>query len=362
MVAGASTDSFLDDLSGQGAAILRAAIAMRDQSEALSTLGRRRPDGVVVFTGMGGSYHACYAAATLLSERGVLTTMVDAAELLHYRASALTSNALVVAVSQSGESAEVVRLLRGLRRRSPEARPAIVSVTNGLGNATARSADVALDTRAGREGGVSTRTFGAALVVLAAVADLLSGRSVDAALRRVGSGARDAARDVTRILQDRTALERALREWRGSRTELVVLGRGCARAASEMGALTLKEAARLPAESLESGQFRHGPLELAGPQLAAVVVGTEPTTARLDRALAADLARAGASTLLITAGGSGSGNRAGSVLQVDIGGAPRDLRPAAAIVPIQFLAHVAASDRGIRPGQFVHTSKVTTRE
>ena len=70
----------------------------------------------------------------------------------------------------------------------------------------------------------------------------------------------------------------------------MILGRGPARAAAEMGALTLKEAVGIAVESLETAQFRHGPLELVGPDLAAMVIATEPETGDLDLRLAAELA------------------------------------------------------------------------
>ena len=66
-----------------------------------------------------------------------------------------------------------------------------------------------------------------------------------------------------------------------------------------MAALLLKEAARFPAESFEAGQFRHGPLELAGPGLAVAILATEPATRALDQQLATDLAGTGAAVLLI---------------------------------------------------------------
>ena len=61
-----------------------------------------------------------------------------------------------------------------------------------------------------------------------------------------------------------------------------------------MGALTLKEAVGLPIESLQTAQFRHGPLELAGPDLAAIVIATEPETRDLDVGLAGELVALGA--------------------------------------------------------------------
>src|SRR5439155_10087208 len=110
---------------------------------------------------------------------------------------------------------------------------------------------------------------------------------------------------------------------------LALLGRGCARAASEMGALTLKEAVRFPAEALESGQFRHGPLELAGPDFAAVVIATDPVTSALDLRLAADIAKTGAAVLIVSPEGAA---RTG-MLGVAAGALDPAIAPAAAIVP-----------------------------
>jgi len=125
-----------------------------------------------------------------------------------------------------------------------------------------------------------------------------------------------------------------------------------------LGALTIKESAGMPVESLQAAQFRHGPLELAGPELAAIVLATEPETAELDRDLAADLAELGAAVLLVTAGGpvpSGT-------MSIAIGSLDRLLSPAAAVVPAQLLAWRLSVTSGRTPGSYIHASKVTTRE
>ena len=90
--------------------------------------------------------------------------------------------------------------------------------------------------------------------------------------------------------------------WHGGRATTVILARGGARAAAEMGALTLKEAVGMPVESLQTAQFRHGPLELAGPELAAMVIATEPETRDLDLGIADELRRLGAAVWTVTAG------------------------------------------------------------
>lgn len=237
-------------------------------------------------------------------------------------------------------------------------RPLVVSITNGRENPLAEAADISLDTRTGPEEGPTTMTFGATLVVLAAVAGVLAGQPLREVVREVAEMTDRAAAAVGTLLDGHEELADRLVGWWGQRPTVILLGRGTARAASETGALLLKEAARLPAEALESGQFRHGPVELAGPDLAAAIVATEPNTERLDIGIAADLARAGAGVLVA---GRTWGAPAGSQ-QVPLTDVGRALSAALAVVPFQLFAWRLALRGSRRPGSFAIGSKVTTRE
>jgi glucosamine--fructose-6-phosphate aminotransferase (isomerizing) len=352
-------DPFIAEISGQPAAIRRAARGLGDQLPALDQLAdvaAARPRPTPVFTGMGSSYYACYPGVTDLAAAGVAALHVDTAELLHFRMGVLTPRAVLVAVSQSGRSAELVRIANTIRVST--APPTLVSVTNGRANPLAELADIALDTLAGDEAGPSTMTFAAALVAVAAVAGVLAGEPTAGVAARLGAEAEVAAAAAERLLA-KDSLPEELVAWLGDRPTIVLLARGPARAAAEMGALTLKEAVGLPAESLEAAQFRHGPLELAGPDLAAVVVATEPETRDLDTGLATELAAAGGAVLLVTAEAA---DPVTGAARVEVGSIPRALGPAVSILPAQLLAWRLAVMRGRDPGSYLQASKVTTRE
>ena len=361
-------DPFLSEILGQPDAILRAAGLLTDQLGTLTTLARPRADRpLLVFTGMGASYHACYPAVTELADRGVPALHVDAAELLHFRTKLLEDGALVVLVSQSGESAEVVQLANELAGAARG--PFTVSITNGLDNRLASSCDATIDTGAGNEGGPSTLTFAASLVTLAAVAEVLAGVDPRLLVDRVRASATKAAAGAAELLRVPEGAASTLASWQGGRPVTVLLGRGAARAASEMGALLVKETAGLPAEALQSGQFRHGPLELAGPEMAAIVFATEPETASLDRRLGTDLTAAGAAVLMVTADAAGEAsgrplarNDGAGTLHLAVDPVDRLLRPALAIVPVQLLAWRLALERGRTPGLLTRATKVTARE
>jgi glucosamine--fructose-6-phosphate aminotransferase (isomerizing) len=348
-------DPFIAEIAGQPEALMRAGNGAIEQAEALEAAAAPARRGRIVLSGMGSSYDACYPAVTALAASGVATLMLDAAELLHFRLPILRDEDLLVLVSQSGESAETVGVARALRGAARS--PTIACVTNGVDNSLASLADVALDTRAGEETGPSTMTFVCALAVLGALARTIAGAPARDAAATNAQEAGRAADAIAALVADQGLPDRLV-TWHGGRATTVILGRGAARAAAEMGALTIKEAARMPVESLQAAQFRHGPLELAGPGLAAIVLATEPETAELDRELAADLAKLGAAVLLVTAGGLAPVD----AMSIAIGSLDRLLSPAAAVVPAQLLAWRLSLTSGRTPGSYVHASKVTTRE
>ena len=237
-----------------------------------------------------------------------------------------------------------------------------MTVTNGLDNPLAGLADVAFDSAAGREECPSTKTFAACLVALRAVSDAIAEAAAFDADRARAAAAADAERAAAAaagLLRDPDGLADRMRAWCGDGRQLVALGRGTGRAAAEMGALILKEAARRQAESLDTAEFRHGPLELSGPGLAVAIVGTEPATLALDARLAAELAGDGASVMMI-APGRGDAATAGASIAIDE--LHPLLAPAVAVIPLQLLAWRLAAEAGRDPSRMTRASKVTTTE
>ena len=93
--------------------------------ERLATRLGRKSYQRIVLTGMGASFHALYPITLQLVARGFTAIMVETSELVHYQSRFLDSTSLIIVVSQSGQSAEVVRLLEQNRSRA-----ALIAVTN----------------------------------------------------------------------------------------------------------------------------------------------------------------------------------------------------------------------------------------
>ncbi|MGZ4146503.1 MAG: SIS domain-containing protein [Actinomycetota bacterium] len=350
----AGPDPHLKEILGQPDALRRAGDAVRDGE---ATLGRVADAAAerdrAILTGMGSSFDACFPGLEHLAARGVVALHANAAEILHFRVPWITAGSILVLVSQSGGSAEVVRLAE--RARSASQRPFIVTVTNGIANELVDHADVALDMRAGPETAPSSMTFAATLVQMAAIARVLAGDEPATVADEVAHVAARTADGVQEVLDDANDIEERVADVTRSRRTVVVVGRGPARATAEMGALTLQECG-VVADGFEAGAFRHGPFEMAGPGLGAIVVATEERTRSLDLGLADELRETGASVAVLTDDVDAQ-REAIALPAVD----PL-LSPAVSMVPIQLAAHRLAVEAGREPGSYAFATKVTTRE
>ena len=354
-------DLFMTEILDQPQALRRAAALLGGQAEFFAlTESLRDRRGPLLLTGMGSSFHACQAAASAMGQRGVLAVTTNTAELLHFQWRTAAAARAVVLVSQSGRSVEVLRLARKLG--SLARRPRLIAITNGTDNPLTPMVDICLDTAAGVEVGPSTKSYAATFVPLAALVETMSAaasrRSTASALSRVAEAAHAAADAAEQLIKQPDALADELYDWLDGRKRVAILGRGVARGPAETSALVLKEAARFPAEALDAADFRHGPLELAGPDLAVVLLSLEDATRRLDDRLAAEVARH-KTAVVVVANGHGP---ADAVRRLAIGRVQPLLACAVAVIPAQLLAWRLARALGRRPGEFRLASKVTTEE
>jgi glucosamine--fructose-6-phosphate aminotransferase (isomerizing) len=290
--------------------------------------------GRVVLTGMGSSLSALHPLAIRLVEHGITAIVIDTSELIHSMQGLLDATTLVVAVSQSGRSAEIVRLVEDARGAT------ILGVTNTADSPLARRANTVVLTHAGEESTVSCKTYVAALVALDFVGDHLC---------------RERATTAAVVPIMRAYLER----WEEHVAELMSLtlgtrdiffaGRGGSLAAAHTAGLIVKESTRLHAEGMTSAALRHGPLEMAADHVFALVYEGHPRVAELNAGLVADLRRAGARAELVSATSSRPSLRVPSI-------------PALEILPAQMLSLALAAHAGIEAGRFAHATKVTATE
>jgi glucosamine--fructose-6-phosphate aminotransferase (isomerizing) len=330
-----------------------------DQPQCLRTLLRRRPweaitplsgpirdHNRIVLTGMGASLFALWPAWLTLVSSGRAVWLVETAQLLHDLPELVTERTLVLAASQSGRSAEIVALAEQRRGRA-----ALVGVTNDGSSPLAQSADVAIDIESGEEHAVSTRSYVNTLAAATLAAERLTGRTASE-----GSFA-EAAEAIATYLDSWRERVDEIKEQLGLPERLYFLARGASLAGASCGALILKEAAKWPAEAMSSGQFRHGPLELADSRMTAVVLaGDNDRDRKRNRRLLEDIERYGGQGIWADAAVETSG------ATLRIPGAKGAGRNIAEIVTLQLLSIAIAEQTGIEAGVFRHLEKVTTVE
>jgi glucosamine--fructose-6-phosphate aminotransferase (isomerizing) len=299
----------------------------------------------IVLTGMGSSLHAQYPLLLRLVRAGRTALMVETGELVQEQAALLDARTLVVAVSQSGRSAELVQLLDLLS--GCRSRPFLIGLTNTTDSLLARQADVVVPLHAGPEFSVSCKTYLATLVALEWLGGALCGDDLGAIVAELGQAA--------------PAVQAYLAPWREHATQLAgeltglrhlfLTGRGASLAAVGTGGLILKESTRFHAEGMSSPAFRHGPLEMVSPGLFALVFAGDAASEALNATLVRDIRAAGGRAALV------SEDAAPGVFRLPAG--PERLRPVCEMLPVQMLSLSLAALAGREPGRFERATKVT---
>lgn len=349
---------YLQDILSQPAA-LRSALAEFNPAP-LDSLARRVQAGEfdrLVLTGMGASFYAAYPAWLGLVQAGMPAVWVDTAELRHHALPLLTPRTLVWAFSQSGHSAEVVALIEHLRAKPAGA---LLAVTNDPASPLGQAADPALLIHAHPEQTVSTRTYLNSLAVAQLAVQILSSTPVEP----IRQALEQTAYAMQSYLDDWEQHLARIRARAGIPEQLVVLGRGISLASAFSGALIQQEAAKYPALGMQAAEFRHGPVEIAGPELTAIVLAGPPETAPLNYRLHQELLGHGVNSIWLDALAG-----RGAELQAEAGTpvlpAPRVPLaglPLAEMLPLQLLSVHLAAARGIEPGAFRFIGKVTLTE
>ncbi len=299
----------------------------------------------IVLTGMGSSFHALHPLHLALGVAGWTPLMLETSELLHYHAHFLVPRTLVIAVSQSGRSAEIVRLTEVNRRRA-----AILGVTNTEHSPLARDSDAAVVTRAGEEFSVSCKTYVATLLALAWLDAFLCERDSEAVRGELQCAPAAVASYLDGWPDKVDSFAESLRNTR----RLFLIGRGSSLAAVGTGALIIKESDHFHAEGMSSAAFRHGPFEMLDRESFALVFGGDRRTRSLNDALMKDIKAQNAGCAMISEDAIDPAFRLPDV--------PPRLRPILEILPVQMMTLALAALANREAGRFERASKVTTVE
>ncbi len=298
----------------------------------------------VVLTGMGTSLHALYPLHLALSEQGHASFLHETSELLLGFGPLRARDTLLVAVSQSGESAEIVGLMN-----HAAAFGHVVAVTNNPASSLGRAAGTVLPIQAGPENTVSCKTYINTLGVLSWLAAALTGRDLAAATAELV-----AVVPLLRGYLDRTGDHvAALGERLSGVRSVFVTGRGVSLATAWTGGLILKESTRQPAEGMSCAAFRHGPFEMISDEILVLVLAGDARVDSLHRRLAAEIVHGGGRAVVIAAVDASA-----EVFRLPL--VPPGLLPLVEILPVQMVSLALAARDGREAGRFERASKITT--
>jgi glutamine---fructose-6-phosphate transaminase (isomerizing) len=357
---------FEDEIREQPAALARLLAdgwaAIDDAARAIRAFQPR----FVVTAARGSSDNAARYAKYLFGIRNGLVVSLGAPSLVTlYGAQPALANALVVGISQSGESPDIVALVDEARRQGA----LTVTLCNQPASPLARAAAHIIDLRAGAERAVAaTKSYTAELLALAMLSAAMAGEANDAlptarhpesrsAAHRALHGVPDAV-ERTLSLSTRAAIDAAA-EHIAQADRLLVLGRGFHFATAFELALKIKETTGAAADPYATPDLFHGPLAMVAPGYPAVLVAHSGAALTDAARMRDELHARGAHTVTITDEPSLAGGTPDEATLLTAPGIPEWLSPITAIIPGQLLALSMAKARGLDADRPRGLSKVT---
>ena len=309
----------------------------------------------------GTSYHAGLIAKNLIEGWARIPCEVEAASEFRYRNPIITPTTLVVAVSQSGETADTLAAIRDARIKGGK----VFGITNVVGSPVARESDGVIYTKANKEIAVaSTKSFIGQLVSLSLLSLLLAqakGKLKTGQVKMLFHELGDTAAQIQHILDTQgPAIHEAALACKDAASALFV-GRGMGTAISYEGALKLKEVSYLHAEAYAAGEMKHGPIALIDPGFPVIAVATKsPTYDKVVSNLKECEARGATIIALATEGDEDIAKIADHIISIP---PVRDCFSAiTASVPLQLLAREVALMRGCNVDQPRNLAKSVTVE
>jgi glucosamine--fructose-6-phosphate aminotransferase (isomerizing) len=314
----------------------------------------------IFITACGTASHAGMVGKVLIEQISRVSVEMDIASEFRYRNPILNENTAVLAISQSGETADTLAAMDEARKKGVP----LWSIVNVIGSQAMRIADGYISMQTGPEIGVaSTKAYTAPLVDLYMLAILLAdlrGGLDESDRRKLVADLRLIPDLVGRCLDQEDEVERlawALKDY----SHCLYLGRGINMPTAYEGALKLKEISYIHAEGYPAGEMKHGPIALIDKDMPVVVIAPrDPWYEKMFSQIEQAKARGGIVIAVATEGDDLISSIADHVLWVPP--TPWMLSPVTTVIPLQLLAYHIAALRGLDVDQPRNLAKSVTVE
>lgn len=314
----------------------------------------------IVIIGCGTSWHSALIGKFLIEELAEIPVEVDIGSEFRYRRSILGSSTLVLAITQSGETADTLASMRKARAHGART----ISICNVIGSTASREADGVVYTQAGPEIGVaSTKAFVSQLIVLNLLALHLGsvrGKISTEASKEYTDELRAVRGRVESLIERADELDPIVDSYKHV-DDFLYLGRGINYPIALEGALKLKEISYIHAEGYPAGELKHGPIALIEDKMPVLAVATPGTTfAKISSNIDQVKARGGEVIAVV------ADDEANPPMGVDhLIRVPRcreTISPIVNVVPLQILSYRIAVARGCDVDQPRNLAKSVTVE
>jgi glucosamine--fructose-6-phosphate aminotransferase (isomerizing) len=314
----------------------------------------------VVFTACGTSWHAALIGEYMIEQFVRIPCEVEYAAEFRYRHPVVDENTLVIAISQSGETADTMGAVWEAKSRGAM----VISICNVIGSSIARESDGVLYTYAGPEIGVaSTKAFTTQIVVIylfSILLGVLKNAITQGEAERMVRELSELPQKVELILSQEKLVEELSEKLYKSNNALY-LGRGKGFPIALEGALKLKEVSYIHAEGYPAAEMKHGPIALIDKNMPVIVLALKGR--RYDKILGnieEVKARGGQVVAIAVEGDKEITEKADEVIYIPH--STESLSPILAVVPLQLLAYYIAIKRGCHVDQPRNLAKSVTVE
>ncbi len=315
-----------------------------------------------IISACGTSWHAGLVGEYLLESLAKLPTEVEYASELRYRTMLISPTAALFVISQSGETADTLAVLR----KAKELKIPVFGIVNVVGSTIARETDAGIYLHAGAEIGVaSTKAFTSQVVVLTLLSLLLAQKRQtlnETIFEEIIIALKKIPEQIKQVLNKQNQLQEiADRYYKFN--NFLYLGRGINFPVALEGALKLKEISYIHAEGYPAAEMKHGPIALIDKNMPVVVIATDTDDLIYQKVISnieEVRARGGNIIVIATEGNDKIKDLAQEVIYV-----PKTssyLTPLLNIIPLQLLAYYIAVRRGCDVDKPRHLAKSVTVE